>query len=104
MIEHVETQRDATTGQFLPGNKSGRGNPFAKQVAALRTAMLNAVTEEDMRQIILKLIEKAKAGDVASAREVLERTLGKPVEVDLFERLEGLEATYEALQKRSNGR
>jgi len=36
-------------GRFAKGNPGGPGNPFARQVAALRQNMLDAVTGEDIR-------------------------------------------------------
>jgi hypothetical protein len=80
-----------TGGRFAPGNPGGPGNPYARQVAALRAALLNAVTPDDMAAIVARLIADAKAGSVASAREVIERTLGKPQEADLIERIERIE-------------
>ena len=78
-------------GRFATGNAGGPGNPHARQVAALRSALLDAVTPAEMTAIVAKLVADAKAGSVASAREVLERTLGKPQETDLLERMERLE-------------
>ena len=78
-------------GRFAPGNKAGKGNPHAKRVAKLRSALLEAVSEEDMRQIVCKLVEQAKAGDIHAAKEVILRTLGRPTESDLMERLERVE-------------
>ena len=78
-------------GRFAPGNVGGPGNPHAKQVGKLRSAMLKAVTEKDMRAVVMKLVELAKSGNVPAAREVLDRCLGRPVEADLLERLEQLE-------------
>ncbi len=90
----------ATTGRFLPGNSGGPGNPHAKRVAALRTAMLEAVSEEDMRDILCKLVELAKAGNVPAAKEVLDRCLGKILEPDLLERLEQIEEQLTARLRR----
>ncbi|MEO8494174.1 MAG: DUF5681 domain-containing protein [Planctomycetota bacterium] len=70
--------RDAR-GRFAPGNSGGPGNPQAKKTAALRMAMLTCVTIKDLRDIVKALVRKAKAGDVAAAREVLDRTIGRPV-------------------------
>ena len=78
-------------GRFAPGCPGGPGNPHAKQVAALRSALLEAVTPEDVAAIIAKLIAQAKDGDLPSAREVLSRALGPPIPADLLERLERLE-------------
>ena len=79
-------------GRFSKGWKGGPGNPLGGQVARLRSALVEAVTEDDITAIAQKLVEMAKAGDVAAIREVLNRTLGKPTEADLLDRLEAIEA------------
>lgn len=66
------------SGRFASGNSGGPGNPHARQVAQLRSTMLRAVTAKDLRAITKALVEKAKAGDVMAAREVLDRCFGKP--------------------------
>jgi hypothetical protein len=53
--------------------------------------MLDAVSEEDMRALLGKLVELAKAGNLQAAKEVLDRCLGRTLEADLLERLEQLE-------------
>ena len=78
-------------GRFAPGNVGGPGNPHAKQVGKLRSAMLAAVSDKEMKAVVKKLVELAKCGNVPAAREVLDRCLGRPVEADLLERLEELE-------------
>ncbi len=70
-------QRDSK-GRFTANNKGGPGNPFARRTAALRQAMLAAVTEDDLQEIVRQLIQKAKDGDVSAARLVLSYTVGKP--------------------------
>jgi hypothetical protein len=50
-------------GHFAKGNKGGPGNPYAR----------------------------AKDRDLGAAKEVLVRTLGRPLEADLLERIERLE-------------
>lgn len=82
--------RDAA-GRFVKGNPGGPGNPYAKLVAALRSALLAAVTEEDIREVIQALVREAKNGNVSAARELLGRVLGPPEAVDLLQRVEGLE-------------
>ncbi len=69
-------QRDAQ-GRFVKGNRSGRGNPFACRVAALRKTLLAAVSKEDLQEITRRLVAQAKLGDVASAKLVLGYALGK---------------------------
>lgn len=86
-------ERDAQ-GRFLKGNAGGPGNPLGQHVARLRKALLEAVTPQDMRQIAKALLEQAKGGDVQAAKELLLRCLGRPLESDLLERLEQLEAAY----------
>ncbi len=80
--------RDVTTGRFLPGNPGGPGNPYARRVAVLRNALLEAVTVDDLCAIIAKLVSLAKSGDVPAAKEVLDRCLGRTLEANLIERLE----------------
>jgi hypothetical protein len=78
-------------GRFLPGNRFGRGQPLAGQVAKLRAAMLKAVKVGDVKDIIGGMIDKARGGDVAAAKLVLQYTLGEPQPFDFLERLERLE-------------
>src|SRR5581483_10335860 len=69
--------RDAG-GCFAPGNKGGPGNPYARQVALLKCAMLNAITPEDIAAIVQALIAQARKGDKAAARLVFTYALGRP--------------------------
>ncbi len=86
--------RDAG-GRFAKGNPGGPGNPHAQRVGQLRSALLDAVTPADMQAIAHKLIDLAKEGDVPAIREIFTRTLGKPIEADLIERIERLEMQLE---------
>ena len=85
----------APNGRFSKGNPGGPGNPYAKRVAALRRALIESVTEEDMRSIVARLVQDARDGDIQAAKEILLRTLGRPTEADLIERLEHLEELFE---------
>jgi len=78
-------------GRFTAGNGGGPGNPHAAQVGRLRSALLDAVTPEAMREVASALVEKAKGGDIAAARVLFDRVLGKPIEADLLARIEALE-------------
>ena len=80
-------------GRFARGNPGGPGNPHAQHVSRLRAALFRAVKPKDLREVIAALLAKAKNGDVAAARELVQRLLGPPVEVDFTERLESLERT-----------
>jgi hypothetical protein len=79
-IEPTRIGRDAS-GRFAPGNPGGPGaiaHERTKRARELRQALHAAVTPEDMAAIARALIEKAKAGDVAAARELLDRIIGRP--------------------------
>src|SRR5687768_1674511 len=83
--------RGRGAGSAPAGNRCGRGNPHARRVARLRSALLKAVTPDDLWDVVAALLSQAKAGDVAAAKELFQRLLGPPVELDLVERLASLE-------------
>ena len=72
------TDKREANGRFAKGNKGGPGNPFARQVAALRQTLLNRTTPKDFEKIADELIKKAKTGDVAAIKLLFQYTLGKP--------------------------
>lgn len=78
-------------GRFAVGNIGGPGNPHVKRTSVLRNALLNAVSTEDVEKIIQAIVKAAKAGNLVAAREVLDRTIGKPSQTDILARLESLE-------------
>lgn len=65
------------SGRFAKGNPGGPGNPHSRRVAALREALLESVTESDIRAVAKALVSKAKGGDIPAVRELLDRLLGK---------------------------
>src|SRR5437899_3454412 len=71
--------RDAR-GRFTKNNRGGPGNPFARRVAALRQALLDTVTEEDIRVVSARLLEQARAGDLAAVKLLFAYVIGKPGE------------------------
>lgn len=75
--DRANGDRDRASGKFLKGCKGGPGNPEGRRIAKLRSALLNAVTEEDIAEIMQKMVGLAKNGDVQAAKIVLERTIGK---------------------------
>ncbi len=77
--DRVLVNRDEQ-GRFIHGNQVARGNPYAKRVAQLRSAMMDAVTAGDVRAVIARMIELAKGGDVAAAKLVLEHACGRPLQ------------------------
>lgn len=64
-------------GRFAPGNRSGKGNPFGKRVAALHTALLDAVEPRMIEAVAKRLVKSALEGDVPAAKVLLERVLGR---------------------------
>jgi hypothetical protein len=70
-------QRDGK-GRFTAGNPGGPGNPFARQVAKLRQALIDAVTPQDIQKVAAKLIELAAEGNVQAAKLLLTYVIGKP--------------------------
>ena len=83
-------ERDAR-GRFAAGNKGGPGNPFARRTAAMREAVVNAVTQQDLVDITVAMIQKAKNGDTAAAKLVYSYTVGRtapPVEPDTLDQKE----------------
>jgi hypothetical protein len=65
-------------GRFAAGNKGGPGNPFARQTAAARKAIADAVTPEQLAAIAAVMVKKALDGDVAAAKLVFSYAAGKP--------------------------
>ena len=86
-------------GRFAAGNKCARGNPYAKQVQKLRSALLSAVKPSDVRAIMQKLIARAREGDIVAVKEVLDRCIGRPIEADLLDQLSHLEHIVDELEK-----
>jgi hypothetical protein len=66
------------SGRFAAGNKGGPGNPFARQTAAARKAIADAVTPEQLAAIAAVMVKKALEGDVAAAKLVFGYAAGKP--------------------------
>ena len=54
----------------------------------LQESLMSAVTPEDMQHVIMMLINKARGGSIAAAKELLDRTLGKPTQEIIVEQQE----------------
>lgn len=101
-----------TAGRFAPGNPGGPGNPYARRVAALRRALLEAATPERVAALAAMLMSKAEAGDLAACKLILPYLVGQPVaQIDLAgdlrtETVSGEEAVarLEAILARRAGR
>ena len=55
-------------GQFAAGNPGGPGNPYARQVAALRKAVVQSATAQDVADVMATVKLRALGGDMAAAR------------------------------------
>lgn len=69
-------------GRFAPGNKHGRGNPFARQVQILRSAIYHSFDPYDLHAIVRALVKQAKRGNAVAAKLLLDRSLGRMQEID----------------------
>jgi hypothetical protein len=67
-------------GRFTQANPGGPGNPFGRKVAALRTALIASVTEQDVQNVMAAMSAQAVKGNVAAARLYLAYSAGKPAE------------------------
>jgi hypothetical protein len=83
------------TGRFANGNPGGPGNPHGRRVADLRAALLDAVTPEDIYAVAKALVARAKAGEVAAIRELLDRVMGKVQAAEPEDATERVEITPE---------
>ncbi len=72
--------KDPATGRFLPGNRLGKGNPHYRKLAENRTAFLQAVGTDQIRQLAAQLLRQALAGNLDAARLLLAYAVGRPAE------------------------
>jgi hypothetical protein len=65
-------------GKFAKGNAGGPGNPFARQTAALRSAILRFMTPEKIEELVKVMFEQALQGDMRAAKLILSYSVGQP--------------------------
>lgn len=67
--------------QFKPGNKHavGRGRPYAKEQAALRKAIFDNTSPNDMAVIWKRLVAMGKRGNIRAIELIMDRCFGKAV-------------------------
>jgi hypothetical protein len=65
-------------GRFAVGNKLSKGNPFSRRLAGMRTALLDAVGEDQLKRVVTKMVDLAAAGDVAAATLLFQYAVGRP--------------------------
>jgi hypothetical protein len=75
-----EKQAEGRTaaGRFASGNRFAKGNPNARRMAALRSALLECATPERMQALGDKLYAAALGGDWTAAKLLLAYAIGKP--------------------------
>ena len=92
-------------GRFVKGWKGGTGNPHAAQVAKLRAALFAIPGLDDaIRQVFVKQALKAvEERDTRAARFVFEYLIGKPIEIDLMDRLDRIEEMLDSSPRWTEG-
>lgn len=60
-----------SNGRFVKGWKGGPGNPHVKRQAALRKALYEAISSNDVTEVIGAMLTAAKKGDVQAAKLIL---------------------------------
>ena len=76
----------ASSSAAKPASANGRDsdgrfgpvNPFAQQVAALRAALVESVTPDDIRAIAARLVQDSRAGDNTATKLLFQYVIGKP--------------------------
>ena len=69
-------------GRFAAGNRAASGHKRREHIARLRNAFTTCVSENDILDVVTKLLELAKAGDLGAIKQLLDRAIGKPETVD----------------------
>ena len=69
-----------SNGRFQPGNQAAVGHSSRSQ--KLRCVMLEAITEDDVRAVVTKLVALAKDGDLKASALLLDRVCGKVVAIE----------------------
>jgi hypothetical protein len=87
----VGNETHDANGKFKKGWRGGPGNPYIRRIAALRAVIATAVAPDDMMEVMVALLEKAKAGEMAAIRELFDRTLGPAIPFDVLAKLEELQ-------------
>jgi hypothetical protein len=68
-------------GRYLPGHAiPGPGNPYGQRVAAMRAALLSAVSAQDIKDMACAMVRAAKDGDAACFRVLAPYLFGKPID------------------------
>jgi hypothetical protein len=102
----------AADTRFQKGNLGGPGNPYARQCAAFRKAIHEALDESDFRALAADLKVMARSGNLAAIKLLLAYAIGKPtpapnpdrVELEDWKQLqEEVQHTKEAVENAFHG-
>ena len=88
-------------GRFARGNTGGPGNPHARKIQQIRSALMKAIRPSDIKIAVEKLVEAAKAGDRFALAELLDRTIGRAIPMDVEGRLARLETMLAEREQRN---
>src|SRR5262249_51881432 len=58
-------------GRFVKGCKPGPGNPFNRKLGLLRAALVNGLSERNMKQVAQKLLAMTLEGDLQACQMLL---------------------------------
>ncbi len=91
-------------GLFAQGNKIGKGNPTARKMCLMRSEALKIVKRSDARRLVKKLLAMAGDGDMDAMKIILDRIMGKAIDLPLEASQEGegeinIQTTPEALRE-----
>ncbi len=70
----------AADTRFQKGNLGGPGNPYARQCAAFRQAIHDAVTVDDFRALAADLLIMARSGNLGAMKLLFAYAIGKPTD------------------------
>ena len=92
-VENGNNGNHDNRGRFAKGNKSavGRRKRQAEHVGKLRTAMYAAFTADGVLRVVAELETLAEEGNIQAIKEYLDRAVGKPLPLDVVERLQQIE-------------
>jgi hypothetical protein len=76
----VETGR-SPNGRFAVGNREARGNPHAKAIGMLRKAVYAAITPSDIEEIVTKLLDLGKSGNLFAIRLIFDYCVGTQMQL-----------------------
>ena len=76
----INSQDRDARGRFVPGNKGGPG-AWSGKMGSFRQQLLEAVSPEELDEIIRVLLARARKGDLRAIVVLLDRLCGRPVQL-----------------------